>query len=381
MQTASTTEIDDIDDALGEILGQLDLDGLGRSSAGILFSCYEFIETGVVGALCERLPFDVIGMTTIASASGGDSGMYRLCLAVLTSDVVSFEASVTPPLSVDNYDGEIRAAYRRAREKLPGTPSFIISFFPFSEEISGADIMKSFNGTCGDVPIWGSVASGMDMTYEHCRTLWSAGVDRTVLAMLLIHGPIEPEFIVTSIPGRNIRDSSAIITESEGCVIKKVNGMRFDKYLESVGFVVRNIRDSTTVPLMISYGDGAKPVAVGIYYIRDDGSALCGGETPQDSVLVLGRIDRDGVIETARESMELAMAYGKKNGMLLLPCVTRYIMLAPRHEEEMQLILEAVAGKIPYMMGYSGGEVCPMRGADGKYHNHYHNYTFSACVF
>ncbi|MDR1885318.1 MAG: FIST C-terminal domain-containing protein [Synergistaceae bacterium] len=381
MQTASTTEVDDIDDALAEIFGQLDLDGLGRSSLGIIFCCYEFVETGVLGAICGKLPFDVIGMTTIASASGGEFGMYRLCLTVLTSDAVSFGTSVTSPFSADNYEGEIRAAYQRAREKLPGDPSLIVSFFPFMDEISGADIMRSFNETCGGVPTWGSVASGMDMTYEHCRTLWNNGADKRTLAMALICGPIEPKFIVTSIPERNMRDSSAIITESEGCVIKKVNGMRFDEYLKSIGLVIRNIKESTTVPLMISYGDGAKPVTLGIYHMRDDGSALCGGETPQDSVLVIGQIDREGIIETARESMRAAMSYGKKNGMLLLPCVTRYIMLAPRNDDEIQLVLSAAHGKIPYMMGYSGGEVCPMQSSDGKYHNHYHNYTFSACVF
>ncbi|MDR1965323.1 MAG: FIST C-terminal domain-containing protein [Synergistaceae bacterium] len=381
MQTASTTEIDDIDDALGEILGQLDLDTLGKNSVGILFGWYEFVETGVVGALCERLPFDVVGMTTMASASDGALGMYRLCLTVLSSDDVSFETAVTSPISADNCELEIETAYRRARGKLPCDPSFIISFFPFVNDISGSDILKNFDKICGGIPIWGSVASGMDITYEHCRTLWKGGADKTVLAMLLVYGPVEPKFIVTSIPERNMRDSSAIITESEGCVIKEVNGMNFGKYLESVGLSMRTVRESTTIPLMINYGDGSKPVALAIYDMRDDGTALCGGETPQDSALIIGQIDRDGIVETAGASMEAATDGGVKNGVLLLPCVSRYMMLTPQQDEEMELVTGSVGGKAPYVMGYSGGEVCPMLGKDGKYYNHFHNYTFSACVF
>ncbi|MDR1965324.1 MAG: FIST C-terminal domain-containing protein [Synergistaceae bacterium] len=381
MQTASTTEIDDIDDALAEILGQLDLEALGKNSVGILFSWYEFIETGVVGALCDRLPFDVIGMTTMASASGDDLGMYRLCLTVLSSDDVSFETEVTRPISLGNCKGEIEEAYGRARGKLPGDPSFIISFFPYVNDISGSDILKNFDKTCGGIPIWGSVASGMDMTYEHCRTLWKGGADKTVLAMLLVHGPVEPKFIVTSIPERNMRDSSAIITESEGCVLKKVNGMDFGKYLESIGLVMRVGKEATTIPLMVSYGDGSKPVALATYDMRDDGSVLCGGEIPQGSALVIGQIDSDGIIETAHSSMDALLDGDKRDGMLLLPCVTRYIMLAPKQEDELKVATEAVGGQIPYMMGYSGGEVCPVPGKDGKYHNHYHNYTFSACAF
>jgi hypothetical protein len=381
MQTASTTEIDDVDDAIEEILGQLDLDGLGKNSVGILFSYYEFIETGVLSAIRDRLPFEVVGMTTMASASGGEIGSYRLCLTVLSSDDVSFATSATPPISSDNYESAIEAAYRRARGKLPGDPAFIVSFFPFLKDVSAAELLKSFDETCGGIPIWGSISSDMDMTYEHCRTLWNAEADKTILSMLLVHGPIEPRFTLTSIPERNMRESSAIITESEGCVIKKVNGMRFDKYLESIGLVMRGAKESTTIPLMINYGGGSKPVALAIYNMRDDGSALCGGEIPQDSALIIGQIDYDGIIETANASMEEVMGGERKNGLLLLPCVTRYLMLAPQQEDEMQLVLRAVGGQIPYMMGYSGGEVCPVLDKDGKYHNRHHNYTFSACVF
>jgi hypothetical protein len=381
MQTAYTTEIDDIGDALSEIFGQIDLDGLGKNSIGLLYSCYDFIETGVVRALCERLPFDVIGMTTMASASGGNSGMYRLCLTILTSDEVSFEPAVTSRLSRDNYEREIDAAYRKAREKLPGDPAFIISYFPFIGDLSAADLLKSFDKTCEGISIWGSVASGMDMSYEHCRTLWNGEADKQVLAMLLVHGPIEPQFIVTSIPEKNIRDSYAIITESEGCTLKKVNDMKFDEYIESMGLVLRIGQDATTIPLMVNYGDDSKPVALAIYGTDEEGGVVCGGEMPEGASFAIGQIDYDGIIETAKTSIEQALRCGKKNGLLMLPCVTRYIMLSPQQDDEFNLVAQMVGGQIPYAMGYSGGEVCPVPDKAGKYHNRHHNYTFSLCVF
>ncbi|MDR1929802.1 MAG: FIST C-terminal domain-containing protein [Treponema sp.] len=381
MRTAHTTEIDDIDDALEELLGQLNTAGLKKNSVGILCTGYDFIETGVTAALCERLPFKVIGMTVMAGASGDAFGVYRLDLAVLTSDDVLFETAVTPPLTGDNYEAEIAAAYNEARGKLPGDPAFIISFFPFIGALSGADILKSFDKTAGGVPIWGSVSSDMDMSYVHCRTVWSGGADKSVLAMTLVHGPVTPEFVVTAIPERNMRDSSAIVTESEGCTIKKVNGMRFDKYLESVDLVMRVGKESTTIPLVINYGDGSKPVTVAIYAMSEDGSAVCGGEVPQGSVLIIGQIDGDGILETAGESVSQLLNTGKKNGLLMFPCVSRYIMLSPRQDEEMKLAVESFGGKLPYLMGYSGGEICPVLGKDGRYYNRYHNYTFSACIF
>jgi hypothetical protein len=56
-------------------------------------------------------------------------------------------------------------------------------------------------------------------------------------------------------------------------------------------------------------------------------------------------------------------------------------MLSPDQESELRLIEEKLAntGK-PFMMGYSGGEICPIPGDDGRTQNRFHNYTFCACV-
>jgi hypothetical protein len=53
-------------------------------------------------------------------------------------------------------------------------------------------------------------------------------------------------------------------------------------------------------------------------------------------------------------------------------------MLAPSSEDELKKMTALVNGKTPYWLSYSGGEICPVKGADGKYHNRLHNYTFSA---
>jgi hypothetical protein len=132
---------------------------------------------------------------------------------------------------------------------------------------------------------------------------------------------------------------------------------------------------------MVDYGDGSKPVALAIYGMNADGSALLGGEAPQGAAFSLGEIDYEGIIETARLSLEQALKTGKKDGLLMLPCVSRYLMLAPRSEDEMKLVMELTGDALPHTLFYSGGEICPIRDRDGKLHNHHHNYTFSACVF
>jgi hypothetical protein len=318
----------------------------------------------------------------MASYSSGDLGMYRLHLTVLTSDDVAFSTAATSPLTAANHQEALSAAYGEARGKLAEEPVFIVSFFPFLTDLSAADLLKSFDTTCGSLPIWGSVSGDADMSYAHSHTILNGQANRKSLVMLLISGPVEPEFIITALPDRNIDQRRAVITESSGCLLKKANDMPFREYLSSIGLHVREGADATTVPIVVDYGDGSKPVALAIYHRNEDGSVLLGGEAPQGASVSVGEIDFQGIIETARQSVEQALAAGKKEGLLMLPCVTRYLMLSPASEDEMKLVKELTEGAaIPHALFYSGGELCPVRDRDGKLHNRHHNFTFSVCVF
>jgi hypothetical protein len=380
MQTAYTTEIDEIDDAVAEIVGQLDLTKLEKNSVGIIVACYDFIESEVVHALCEHLPFSIIGMSTMGNASKYGLGMYGLCLTVLTSSEVEFATALTQPLNLDNYKQEIDSAYKNTLASIPGAPAFIISFFPYMHDVSVADLVKTFSASCNDIPIWGSVSSGLDTSYDHCRTIWNGKVEQHSLAMLLCYGPIEPEFFVTAIPDRNIREDRAIITGSDGCTLKSINGVPAQEYMNSLNISVYK-GEYATIPLLVYYNNDSNPVALGIYTSNDDGSVLCAGEMPEGAAIGMGIIDSEGIIETARESINTIFKSSKKNGLLMLPCVTRYVMLAPNQNSEMEYVSEALGEKIPYMLAYSGGEICPMRGEDGKWHNHLHNFSFNVCIF
>jgi hypothetical protein len=378
--TAYTTEIDEIEVALDEIFEQLDLDELLTNSVGIVYTYYDFIESGVIAALAERLPFEIVGMTTMASQSGDDQGMYRLGLSVLTSDDVRFSTAVTNPLTADNNASEIAASYKDARAKLNADPKFIIAFLPYLKDISCADLLYSMDKEVDGLPIWGSMSSDMDMSYVHCRTFKDATVEQWSISMVLVEGAVEPEFIVENIPEKSIRDSRSVITDSEDCLIRAVDGVPFTKYLDEVG-IVMNADSSTLIPFLIDYRDGSRRVALGVYTINEDGSVIMGGRVPTGSTIAVGEIDYNSITETAKIGTQQAIETGKSGGMLMLPCVTRYIMLAPNQEDEMKLVEENINGNIPYSLAYSGGEVCPIKASDGKLYNRFHNYTFSACIF
>ncbi|MCL1835988.1 MAG: FIST C-terminal domain-containing protein [Treponema sp.] len=382
MMTAYTEEVDEVEDGIAEILEQLDLGALKKHSIGLITCHYDFTSAGFIDALCKNLPFDVIGMTTMASANQHGRSMYALSLTVLTSDEVIFEAVMSGALGPDNYHEQMEAAYSDSVKNLPGKPSLIITFFPYLYDLSGALMHRAFDEVCGGIPFWGSLATNSDVSYEHCNVFRNGDVTVNGMVMILLHGPVDPEFYVVSIPTQNIRKDRGKITDSEGCLLKKIDGIPAWRYMENRG--VEIMKDaSITTPLMVYYEGSAVPVALAIYTVNDDGSLLCGGEMPTGASVAVGEITNEGILTTAEEGMNRVIKCGKKSGALFLPCVTRYVMLVPDHDGELKLVENRLenGSLMTFMAGYSGGEVCPVQDESGALQNRFHNFTFSALVF
>ena len=381
MMTGYTEEVDEVEDGIAEILEQIDLGALKKNSVGIITCHIDFTSTGFIGELCKKLPFDVIGMTTMANACRQGKSMFALSLTVLTSDDVAFEAALSGPLDLDGYRETIGAAYSGATKKLPGKPSFSITFFPLLKNLSGALMHRAFDDICEGVPFWGSITINSDINNERSNVFLNGDISEDGMAMIIMHGPVDPEFIVVSLPAQNIRKDRGRITNSDGCLIKEIDGIPALKFLESRGVVIMK-EASLITPLMIYYEGSPIPLAQAIYSVNEDGSLLCGGEMPIGSFVTFGEITVDGILSTAGDGMARMLECGKKSGALILPCVTRYITLGDNHNGELELIDKLLEnGKImPYMAGYSGGEICPIRDESGALQNRFHGFTFSVCV-
>ena len=373
MLSAYTTEIDEIDDAYNEITAQIDLNALDKNSVGILYCHPEFAETGVATAICDRLPFDVIGMTVAAVSGNGSLGTYGLSLCVLTGDDVSFTTTYTDPFTAEDFEGKIDAAYQQARAAQPTDPAFILSCFPMMNKLMGYSMLDAMDKSCAGLPIYGGVCYGINFGNEKSCTLYNGQSSPNAIGMILVYGNVQPEFKAMALPDRYTRHDRAVITESEGPILRKVNDMPMLDYLSSVGYTVQ-----TGAPIMVYYEGMAKPVALSIYMTFEDGSILCGGECPVGAAIALGDISRDVVLETSKESIQYIAEAQGKNAAIIVPCSVRYFALYPKSDDEMKLTVEAL--KIPYIMGYTGGELCPVADKDGVLRNRFHNFTYTSCL-
>lgn len=380
MYTARTSEVDVIDEAIDEIKGQIDFTALKKYSGGIIFCHMDFIDSGMVAALCEALPFPTIGMTSMGSADEHGYSLFDLTLTVLTSDEVTFEVGMTDSITHDTYKDEIDRLYTRIRGGTESDPAMILALVPYIQDVPGHEVVAAMDASCRGIPIWGSITSGVDFNYNTVQTICNGKHLRAGLTMMFLNGPVEPKFIVASIPERNITSNRAVITKSEGAILREVNDMPVLAYLATIGLVITR-ENITTTPLMVYYDEAEAPVALGFYTLFEDGSVLTGGEMPVGASFAVGSIDAEGIFESAENGLKRVLGYKDRQATLLLPCVTRYVMLAPDQESELRLINERLAKSgSPFIMGYSGGEICPMPGPDGKLHNRFHNYTFSACI-
>jgi len=382
MLTAYTEEVDEVDAGIAGLLGQINLGVLKKNSVGLVTCHSDFTNSAFISELCKKLPFDIIGMTTIASANRYGQGMFSLSLTVLTSDDIVFETAMARSLEAGNCREKIKAAYSETAKKLPGPPAMILTFFPFIEEISGTRLHKDFDEICGGIPFWGSLASSPDVQTGHWFVFHNGEIDRKGLAMILLYGPVNPEFIVISLPSENIRKTRGRITDADGSCLKEIDGIPILKYIENLGIHIQK-EVPVVMPLMVYYEGTAEPVALGVYAVNDDGSLMCGGEMPVGATIAFGEITAEGTLSTTAECMERVKKTGKRGGALFLPCITRYIMLTPNHDSEISMVVEKMEnGRLmPFSMAYSGGEICPVKDRIGALQNRFHNFTFVACVF
>jgi len=165
-----------------------------------MFFHIDFVDSGLVAALCDAFIFPFIGMTSMACADECGYGLFDLTLTVLTSDEVSLEVGMTNSITHNNYEPEVNALFTAIRSRVDSDPSLIISFIPFIREVSGYEVVAAMDKSCGGIPIWGSITNNVDFSYETVQIVCNGENLRSGIAMMFNNGSIQPSFVVSSLP-------------------------------------------------------------------------------------------------------------------------------------------------------------------------------------
>lgn len=380
--TAFTTELDDVGIAVREILDQLDLKHNKLTNAIGIVNCFsEFIGAGIVKALSDALPFDIVGTTTLACAVNAEMGELMLTLSVLTSDDVDFSTAVTGSLAAEQ-DAPIREAFRKAAGALPRKPAMLLTFMSLMFNVGGDTVLRVLNEATGNVPNFGTISVDHTPDYHTSRVILNGEAYTDTMVIVVMCGDVRPSFLVASIPDSKIMKRRALITESNGNVLISVNGVPVIQYMETIGLARGGRLDGiSAIPFIVDYNDGTKPVARSIFAMTPEGYAVCGGDLPVNATLSVGSIDMGDVLETTRRTLETALAARDNAGLLMYSCLSRSLTLGVDATAEMEAVRDIIGEAAPYQFCYSGGEICPVYDADGRLVNRFHNDTIIVCAF
>ncbi|AEF86063.1 hypothetical protein TREPR_0696 [Treponema primitia ZAS-2] len=382
--TAYTNEIDDVEKALGEIFDQLDLGkNLLKNSIGIISCFADFLNSGVVKALVGKLPFDLVGATTLGGSTGGNLGETILILTVLTGDEVEFVTGITDPI-LEEDEGLFRRAYEKAAGSRKDKPALMLSFAPLLRNVSCDYMVNTFTAISGNVPNFGTQAVDHNSDYHASQTILNGDAFPERYVFVLVYGPLNPSFIIGGISEERVFPEKGLITASQGNQLQTVNGLSVIDYLVSLGLSKDengSIVGINSFPFVLDYKDGAQPVIRVMFAITPDGYAVCGGNMPVGAILGVGTISAEEVIATTERALKGALQGGKKNGMLIFSCIGRFFAQGFNPTAEMEKVQEVINNGVPFHLGYSGGEICPVYGKDGSIINRNHNDTIVICVF
>ncbi|MDR2786262.1 MAG: hypothetical protein LBB83_10145, partial [Treponema sp.] len=231
--TAFTENIDDPSAAAAEIRAQLEKgEGLLKNSVGIVACHYEFVLSGTAKAICESLSFDVAGTISSTQAVNDARGTLFLTLLVLTSDDVGFKTGFTGSLKSEP-GKQIEESYRSLSGGV--RPAFVFAFAPFMIENSGDEYVNVLSRVSEGVPCFGTLAVDDTSDFRECYMVYNGDHYRDRMALILCYGPINPKFYVASISEDKLLDKAALITSSEGHILKEVNGKPVVEYFEDLG--------------------------------------------------------------------------------------------------------------------------------------------------
>jgi hypothetical protein len=336
-----------------------------------------------VAALCESLPFDVVGCTTLGNSACGKYGMELLSISVLTSDDVSFATVMSGPLGRENIIPPLTAAYNSARQDKQ--PDLILAYAPImfsmgKRTVAGSVIFNGLNTVTGGRPIFGTFSCDHTLNCSQNRTIRNGKTADDAVVMILMFGKVNPRFYITGLPDINIMRQTAVVTESEGTLVRQINGINPIAYLKTLGITRKNIGVVGFVALLINYNDGTDPIVLSIHSVTPEDYLICGGDVPVNALLSVGSLDYHGVLESTETTMQKISGAGEVNGILMYPCLSRNMMLGPNADDEMKKVFEMIGEKYPYQLCYAGGEICPLLDKEGKLVNHFQNYSFIVCV-
>ncbi len=393
MYTTYTEEIDDPQAAVQDILSQLpgNIDELAKSKnlVGIVATHVDAIHEGVVEALSKALPFELVGMTTFASATQKACDWDMLTLVVMESEAVRF-ATVVSEILVNDCQASVAAAYTKAKTALGEEASLIIAYAPFLKDIGGQDIVNVLTRASNNAPLLGALASDHTRDATESFVIHNGTAYPANIALLCMAGPINAQFYFASLQEAGVKNKQATITSCDGCVVSEVNNVPVMDFLSTLGFTAETWEEtSLAIPFVVDYKDGTPPLARELLRVTSEGHMVFGGDMPLGAYINLALQTTEEILRSTETVLRrIAQERPPHSAILMVGCVGRAMVLGSSPLSEARMLTEILGDDVTMHLVYARGEICPAYATHlseteqtTKRRNSFHNFSFTACVF
>jgi len=378
--TAFTSEVDDAELAVSEILAQLKPEkNCLKSTVAIVTCYYEFAVNGIIAELYRKLQFPIIGTTTTTISTNSGAGQLELAILMMTSDDTVFTAACS--CIQGDLEEPFAEMYGNALEGHTEKPKLIISAAPMMFNHAGDHYVDVLNRVSGGVPNFGALAIDDTTNFEHSRVIFNDRAESDIYGIIVVSGNINPKFLYASFSPEYILSQTATITKSEGNILKEVNGVPIIEYLETLGLAARGKVSNPihSIPFILDYAGEGIPVSRVLLSWSEDGYGMCGGLMPEGTRFSIGTWDKEDVINTMVRTVRSILSEGNIGTLLLYSCLARSLALGMDILAEAEKMNEVIGDKVPYIFAYSGGELCPVGNTANA--NSFHNNTIVVCAF
>jgi hypothetical protein len=260
----------------------------------------------------------------------------------------------------------------------------MLAYAPFMAENSGDEYVRILGELSGGVPCFGTLAIDDTPDFHNCFMLHNGAYYADRMGLLLVYGSIRPRFFLAGISRDKVLDRSAVITASEGHILKEADNRPITEFFEKMGLTKasESAYALSSLPFMLDYGDGTPLVIRMFIGLNEQKQAVCGGAMPKGAVLYLGVSGKEDTLFTTATSVQKALAESQNaSGMLIYSCISRSMTLGNDQFAEMNAVAIETGERLPYLMAYSGGEFCPAGISGAAAVNRFHNGTCIICVF
>ena len=382
-----TSEIDDAAIALEEIKKQLETKiTLLKNSVGIITCHTEFITTGVLKYVCENLPFEIVGITTASMAVNDNVGDLALAIFVMTSDDAHFITG-TSERDGEDVEGPIKAAFTKAAADIAEQPKLVLTFPPFFPIALRNEYIKAWAKVVPGTPVFGSFAADDNVDFAQSETIYNGMNYKDTTPFILCYGNINPRFMIGPIPSGNDIPSEGVVTKSKGSLVYEINHIYAHDYLKNLDLKNELTTEDVLLlfPLRVHFKgcedyDGV-PVLRTHAGFAEDGAALFHGDMPEGSTFSYATPKPDDIITSTVQRIKDVNAMPDVNGVLFFSSgCRRMVILAIDPFIELESARSELNSQIPFMMGYSGGTMCPTSFKNSTPVNRFHSYSLVVLV-